>query len=131
MRSQYKLAVILLSITALGAINFACTSSKENDRAEQTKSLYEKSCCLIREYTDSIASAGDSISVQRYLSNFEDRLTHLNYEYEPDTDIYMTESQNDTLLTLTDHLLSKVDSVYMSFKIKKEPTDSVASSILD
>ncbi len=70
------------------------------------------------------------MTVERLLNNYEHRLTQLNYDFDADTDIYMTESQNDTLITLTDLLLAAADSTYRRLSSRPLQADSIPEDTL-
>ena len=76
----------------------------------------------MKSYIDSIAVAKDSSSIYSLLSRYETRLAKINMDAPPQTDLKITEGNNDTLMQLANSLrtlshirlnsLSHRDSLY-------------------
>lgn len=84
---------------SLGCL-WGCKPEKNiKDRSEATE-MFRKICQLTKEYTESLTDAPDS-SVWALLCNeFEEKLDKISFGYPPDTDLLLTEGQNDTIHSL-------------------------------
>ncbi|MCM1377124.1 MAG: hypothetical protein NC097_05535 [Clostridium sp.] len=98
----------------------ACSKS-EVQRADFSDGLYQESVELAREYILKIKNAPDSASVDSLMARYQDIIDSLNFQYPPDTDMKLTEGQNDTLTILS----AKLVKTYNTRKAKL-PNDSVS-----
>ncbi len=105
---------------ACGQISTRSTSGEE-DR------LYSESTQLIKRYTDSLANTYDSTTIHNLMVHFQDRLDKINNGVPPETDLRLSEGQNDTLAMLIEKLLRTRDE---SLRGPKEPADSLATDSL-
>lgn len=83
----------------------ACGTERDESRRPEARSLFERSMKITGDYTDSLKGAADSAAVARICAEYEERMAKLNYEYAPDTDLLLTESENDTLYLLVRKML--------------------------
>ena len=86
-------AFLLLTLFTLAS----CRHEEDNSGKEETNKLYEGTLQLIRTYNDSLSYASDTLSVSTLFHNFNKSLEKLNFDVRPDTDLTLTEGQNDTL----------------------------------
>lgn len=105
-----KLLYIVSGLTVL-SVFWSCSNSDDNSLRPQARDLYEKSVALNHKYTDSLLSAGDSAAILRLAAEYEKQLTHLNFEYPADTDLHMSEGENDTLMSITLRFAALRDSL--------------------
>lgn len=125
MSKLFKILVfssLVLNIIALQS----CGSNNDGNRDEHSRELFEKTMKLTRTYTDSLLHAKDSTAVYRMTSEYENAVTHLNYEYSPQADIDISEGENDTIISLTLRYLAVKDSVLKRFANKTVITDSIS-----
>lgn len=102
----------------------SCGSAENQEKPDTSDLLFLKSVALIKQYTDSINNCSDSLSLQYLIRNFDNKITALNFEFPPDTDLGMSEEENDSLITLFKQMKSLVnrrDSVIMN----RIPVDSL------
>lgn len=88
----------LLAIVCIGF----CGCNKENsskDRRDASE-MFEKICRLTEEYTGKLEEAPDSADWAALCTEFEEKLDKVNFSYAPDTDLLLTEGQNDTIQSL-------------------------------
>lgn len=79
---------------------FGCTQEKSRkDRSEAT-AMYERICKLTKEYTEQLEAAPDSADWAAIGAEFEEKLDKISFSYPPDTDLLLTEGQNDTIHAL-------------------------------
>lgn len=68
--------------------------------------LFEKSLVLLRAYTDSLSIAKDSAHVEFLARAYESKINAINFEFPPETDLRLTQEENDSLIKLTDRLVA-------------------------
>lgn len=89
------LLAICLILTA------GCRNRPPVDLGDAAQSLYERSVLMTRAYIDSMRHTNDSAAWERLSKAYDDRMARLNFEYPADTDLYMSEGQNDTMYIMT------------------------------
>lgn len=77
----------------------ACNGSvaDQQEANDQSDRLYHASLSLIAAYTDSLRLASDSAAVNETFQRFQQELDSLNQSVPPDTDLLLTEGENDTI----------------------------------
>lgn len=108
----------------------ACSHHSNTDATDAADMLFRKSQSLVSSYIDSMSHAGDSASFHNLVRNFDNKMTALNYEFPPDTDLALSEEQNDILIKLYSRF-ERVKQHRDSVINNKIPVDSVASSAND
>lgn len=78
----------------------ACGSREKVKDRSDAGSLYQQILSLTEEYTKKISAAGDSASWAILCAEYEDRLDKVNFSFPSDTDLLLTEGQNDTITDL-------------------------------
>ncbi len=96
--------VVLASIAGCAS----CRDGKDDNGHAMARQLFMKSVSLIRTYTDSIGNVSDSASFQRMTRGFEDNIVKVNFQFPPDTDLRMTQEENDSLINMLDSLVSVI-----------------------
>lgn len=92
-----------LKYAALGIILpcmilISCSKKEEEEKSiSYADQLYERAIKLAKLYRDSIARATDSTSVKELFSNFNLKHTELVFSYPADTELSLSEAQNDTI----------------------------------
>lgn len=95
---------------------------------EAAGQMFEKSIQLLATYTDSISKASDSIQVEALINAYEYKINAVNFEFPPDTDLRLTEEENDSLIKMTDRLVEarKERLNYFAHPVNvMVPTDSI------
>lgn len=87
--------------------------------------LFIKSVKLITAYTDSIGNTTDSTAFNRMRNEFDEKLAKVNFQFPPDTDLSLTEEENDSLV----RLLEKLRNVIIEKDKNLIPADTVTDSI--
>lgn len=107
----------------------ACGSKEETKRDPKVRDLYVRSLKLGRVYSDSILHAPDSAEVERLSKAYDNAVTRLNYNYQPDLSLEISEGENDTLTKVTMRFVALRDSILDSFAVKQKISqDSVSTS---
>lgn len=115
----------VMLLTAVGLIG--CNTSKEH-HTRTGETLYREMCQLIRSYTDSLQASKDTVSFKRLSSAYEDKMTKLNFRYPADTDLELTEAENDTLNQLMTAYLKVRDSHLKDLHLTKIAIEGKAQS---
>lgn len=110
----------LLALTCSGCIH----EQEEKDDTE-VRQLYGELCAAYRSYTDSLATASDTVSRLRIADALSESLRKVYASHSPDLDQQLTQGQNDTLWMLA--------SKYMKLRNERigslsAPGDTVASA---
>ncbi len=82
----------------------ACQQKKDEEKLSDAEILYNKTCSLTRLYIDSIKNAKDTLALHQMLDRYEERIDELNMSVKADSDLDLTEGQNDTIMQLLDKL---------------------------
>lgn len=95
---------------ALGAsallILSGCGKKPDKNSHIHAAQLFEKSIVLLRAYTDSLSVAKDSAHVEFLARAYESKINAVNFEFPPETDLRLTQEENDSLIKLTDRLVA-------------------------
>ena len=127
-RSNHILLLALPALIAVIASGGCRRDNKDTDHAMAAQ-LFGKSVSLINLYTDSMRTARDSAALKRMTNDFDERLAKINFQFPADTDIHLTEQENDSLIKLLDTLVAvrKDREKYIDVKLRK---DSIAHDSL-
>lgn len=119
---------ILLPIFCI-AILGSCKNkdSKDLNKTDDARMLFQKSTELIIDFTTKLKNAQDSAQIDSLIKTFDKTLTDLNFSFPPNTDLQLTEQENDSLFHLLSIYKSERDLKLNPVKIS-EP-DSVAPSM--
>lgn len=89
---------IFISVSTIVLLCFAgCSQEKKVKDRTQADEMFERICKLTEEYTDKLESAPDSVDWASVCNEFEEKLDKITFSYPPDTDLLLTEGQNDTI----------------------------------
>ena len=79
----------------------ACQNKDSKDKNDEEAShLFTKSAELIISFTNQLENAQDSTSIDSIINNLEKKLVDLNFSFPPNTDLKLTEQENDSLYKL-------------------------------
>ncbi len=92
--------VVAAALVAVGMIAISCSKETKSKDRSNAKEMYEQICKLTKDYTEKVADSPDSASWAASCAEFEDKLDKVNFNYPPDTDLLLTEGQNDTIYSL-------------------------------
>ncbi|MDE5552575.1 MAG: hypothetical protein K2I91_05170 [Muribaculaceae bacterium] len=97
-----------LSYIGIACIFFTFSSCKEqqhDNREEGARELFTRLADLTRLYTDSIVNAPDSADIDAIYSRYEKAFDDISTKVVPDTDLFMKEGENDTIVLLQRKLI--------------------------
>ncbi len=121
MRNTLKIALLAF------ICGFGCTQEKKlKDRSEATD-MFNRICKLTKEYTEKLTDAPDSSSWATACSEYEDKLDKISFSYPPDTDLLLTEGQNDTIHSLMLEYIKARDGRIHDILHPKVEVDSIVS----
>lgn len=116
----YVILAVSVSLVAIGCGN----GKKAKDRTEAHE-LFDAVTTLTKSYTAKIAAAPDSADWAMLCEEFEDSLDKVNFSFPPDTDLMLTEGQNDTITSLLATYVRVRDERIHSLLHPVEPSDSI------
>ncbi len=99
----------LLTFAAFAILFISCKEKEQDSRIEGAQQLYRQLAELTRNYTDSINNASDTTDINAIYARYEKAYDNLNNNVAPDTDLFMKEGENDTIVILQRALLSARD----------------------
>ncbi len=122
---RMKTPILTVSAAAIFTLALAgCSTKQPTPQEEAAPQLYAGSVKCLKKYIDSVRKAPDSAAVHRLMSEFQESLTKLNFDFPPNTDLSIGEDENDTLFRLTADLLELKETRLRGFS--RRDTDSVA-----
>lgn len=92
------LCVILAAAVSL--VTVGCGNGKKVKDRTEAHELFEAVTSLTKSYTARVAVATDSVTWAMLCEEYEDSLDKVNFSFPPDTDLMLTEGQNDTITSL-------------------------------
>lgn len=90
-----------------------CTQEKNKTDRSQADDMFSRICKLTEEYTDKLEEAPDSADWAAVCTEFEEKLDKISFSYPPDTDLLLTEGQNDTIhFLLQEYVKARSERIY-------------------
>ncbi len=114
------IAMFLVAIAVAGCAQ----ENKKKDRSGADE-MFRRITSLTSNYTTKMAEAPDSAAWSKLCTQFEDSLDKISFAYPPDTDLLLTEGQNDTIHTLMQKYIKERDSRINAILHPVVETDSV------
>ena len=102
---KWPTGVLFIVIIACEVIFTCCMNNERKDSKGEEDRLYAETLALIRQYSDSLEVSKDTAAIKNLMIHFQDRLDRLNNKVAPETDMRMSEGQNDTLAQMLIDLL--------------------------
>ena len=96
-----KLKTITGLVACIMTLSAGCTPKPDMSGRENARLLYDASVKLIHVYLASIANTPDSAAVATINNNFVEAVAKLNFKYPANTDLHMTEMENEILAKMT------------------------------
>ena len=90
--------IAVISIASLCIVG--CSKEKKYVDRSDAKKMFERICKLTSDYTEILANSADSSGWAKAASEYEEKLDKINFSFPPDTDLLLTEGQNDTIHSL-------------------------------
>lgn len=103
----------------------ACSKKEVNPHRVAARQLFEKSQSLGEGYIKQMRQVKDSAALFRLMDRYDHQLTALNYRYPANTDQYISEGENDTLITINHRMVSLRDSLLKLYAFRKLHPDTI------
>lgn len=104
----------------------ACRKEVNNDTNNiDSENLYFESKQLIIQFADSFLKAENLRQLDSLANCFEESLLKINNKYPPETDMGISEGENDTLFLLTKKLLLIKEKRHKELSANLQTTDSI------
>lgn len=124
--AMLKWDILPLFIASLCGVAGCGNSGEKYDHAVSHQ-LFQKSMRLIELYTDSMKNVSDSATYRRLRDGFDDKLSKVNFQFPADTDLHLTQEENDSLMKMLDKFVKIVNEKGESLNATDSvPSDSVA-----
>lgn len=91
--------IILISIIAF-FLCLSCIREKDNNDDHEARLLFDTSALLIKDFSNKFLKAIDSIQIDSLDKSFEKKMIEINFSVPPETDLRLTEQENDSLYKL-------------------------------
>lgn len=115
------LKILFTPFICLVAFGISSCEKKAHQFVNQSSvQLFNESASLINEYITKIQVSKDTAELDSLLDLFDKKLIDINFSYPPDTDLKMSEQDNDSLYRLLKELRQQRDRKLQVFKIKLE-----------
>ena len=101
-RSFFVMGTTFIVVSLLAG---GCRQKDEHNLDREAKDLFENSVRLIKSYSDSISMATDTARIEYLTNAFDNRLTALNFKYPADTDLSLSEEENDSLIKMISRIV--------------------------
>ncbi|MDE6650686.1 MAG: hypothetical protein K2K45_12230 [Muribaculaceae bacterium] len=111
------------------AVLAGCTSEKQMKDRSDADDMFRRISALVENYTDKVSAAGDSAAWVQACVEFEDSLDRISFSYPPDTDMLLTEGQNDTVFALMQEYIKARDTRIGEILHPVVESDSIADSL--
>ena len=122
----------LLWAAAVSLFAFSCASNEENeDNHKEAHALFRDQQKLLRQYIDSMKNLPDSVDAEALMTRFQEQSLKINMKYPADTDLDLSEGENEALYKMTEKLLILASRIGLSpDSIMAARTDSIAKQNL-
>lgn len=109
----------------------ACEKKTVNDKEEDARNLFVESETLMRETMHQYISSNDSLVIDSIENAYEKKITEINFSYPPQTDLKLTEQENDSLFKLIEEMrqVKKERLFELSHQMRDSLIDSVQAQI--
>ncbi|MDE6510765.1 MAG: hypothetical protein K2L00_01540 [Muribaculaceae bacterium] len=121
-----KSKVLTVILVAVCLMSTGCKRESEDRDRTQAEEMYARICELTKEYTAKLQTAPDTTDWAATCNEFEEKLDKISFSYPPDTDILLTEGQNDTIYTLMQEYAKERRRRIHGLSYLEQETDSVA-----
>lgn len=95
-----KIAIILLVLIFL----FSCKKNVTKENDDDARNLFMNTSKLLLELTSELKNSQDSLQVDSLMNLFEHKMIEINFSVPPETDLKLTEEENDSIFKLMNNL---------------------------
>lgn len=101
----------------------SCTKNEDKIKNEEARDLFRESAETIKEFTELISYAVKIDEIDSIQFIFEKKINDINFSFSPETDLKLTEQENDSLFKLLEEMKN------VTQRKMKILTDTINSSI--
>lgn len=106
----------------------SCVNNDEgNKNLLLPRQLFSQSAEILNDEIKNIFNMRDSLEVDSLHEALEKKLVDINFSYPPETDLLLTEQENDSLFKLLSHFRNIKEEKLKEFHINK--TDTIENEI--
>lgn len=116
-------------IVALFCIVTSCQEKQPTPQEQAVPGLFQGTVKLLTGYSDSLTKATDSATVYHLMSQLLDKMTRLNFEQPANTDLELSEDENDTIYKLTARMIKLRDDrlkILSKDSLKRDSVETVS-----
>ncbi len=124
---KLKSAAIYLGVFLIAS---ACTAEKKNKDRSAGDDLFKRTVALADRFALRMENCPDSVSIETLYSELQDSCEKLNFSYPPDTELLLTEGQNDTVHQSLLRLIEVRDEKLNTLLRRSMPADTIPSDSL-
>lgn len=99
---QFSSAVLTFLLLIIGS----CSNPKTIDNKSESDKMFIELKELLLIYSDSLKNVSDSASITNIVNHYESELTKTIYKYPAESDMQLTQGQQDTIASLTENFVS-------------------------
>ena len=96
----------LACLTSMLVIVGGCSNPKTIDNKSESDKMFIELKELLMLYSDSLKNASDSASITNIVDRYESELTKTIYKYPAESDLQLTQGQQDTIASLTENFVA-------------------------
>lgn len=123
---KIRMSYCLPAIIGLLSISGCSRQDKDEDR-EVAAEMFADSHNLITYYTDSLKNAKDSMTLERIESGLTEELVKVNFKYPADTDVILTEEENDSIFKMLSRFKKLYNEKLVELSKRNEPDSAYAN----
>lgn len=101
--------LFLISALLFLSLFSSCKKRDQSNNIEEARELFNNSVELIHETIEKINLSQDSLMVDSLQKDFEKRIVEINFSFPPETDLKLTEEENDSLFSLMKEMRQLTD----------------------
>lgn len=94
----------LFYLMICGILFLGCKRDKQDGNTEEKDRLFEESAQTMISFISQIEAARDSLEVDSLYTLYQKKIIDINFSVSPETDLKMTEQENDSLFHLLNDL---------------------------
>ena len=95
--------ILTIFLIAFGIL-CSCRKQETKDNDEMARNLFTNSSLLLKDFSEKINNANDSTEVDSLWQELEHKLVEINFSVPPETDLKLTEEENDSIYKLMEDL---------------------------
>lgn len=119
-------------LIGIGLALASCGGSSDREaQVDESDRLYRETVRIARTYSDSIRMGADSAAVEDAFLRANLLIDSLNFSVAPDTDLLLTEAENDTIIKCLSRLVDTYHTRLADLGARQAEPDTIPSSSLD